>query len=78
MLKNNKIQEAISNLARFCWDNLNQLIAEGFDINEDDFQHISPIPYKHIKRYGKFSFKEEIKLGENGLRDLVKPRKPQK
>lgn len=57
---------------------INQLIAEGFDINEDDFQHISPIPYKHIKRYGKFSFKEEIKVGQNGLRDLVKPRKQPK
>mgnify|MGYP006355091649 FL=1 len=57
---------------------INQLIAEGFDINEDDFQHISPLPYKHIKRYGKFSFKEEIKVGQNGLRDLINPRKQPK
>lgn len=54
---------------------ISELKAEGVEINEDDYQHISPAPYSHIKRYGKFSFKEKIKVGENGLRPLKKPSK---
>lgn len=51
---------------------LEQLKAEGYEIQEDDLQHISPARYEHINRYGKYSFKAEIPL--NGqLRPLRSP-----
>ena len=49
---------------------VNQLKNEGFIVNENDFVHISPAPFEHINRLGKYSFDDEIKLEENGLRAL--------
>jgi TnpA family transposase len=47
-----------------------QLKNEGFVVNENDFVHISPAPFEHINRLGKYSFNDEIKLEDNGLRAL--------
>ena len=41
-------------------------------MNEEDFDHISPAVFEHINRLGKYNFKDEIKLEENGLRALRK------
>jgi hypothetical protein len=49
---------------------LNQLKSEGYLVNEDDFVHISPAPFQHINRLGKYVFNNEINLEENGLRAL--------
>lgn len=49
---------------------LDQLKSEGYVMNEDDFVHISPAPFQHINRLGKYVFNNEIKLEENGLRAL--------
>ena len=54
---------------------IKELKNEGYEINEDDFEHISPAPFEHINRLGKYNFKDEIKLEENGLRALRKPKK---
>ena len=54
---------------------LKELKSEGYQINEEDLEHISPAPFEHINRLGKYNFKDEIKLGENGLRALRKPKK---
>lgn len=54
---------------------LQELKNEGYQVNEDDFKHISPAPFEHINRLGKYNFKEEIQLEENGLRALRKPKK---
>ena len=53
---------------------IKELKNEGYEINEDDFEHISPAPFEHINRLGKYNFKDEIKLEENGLRALRKPK----
>ena len=45
---------------------------EGLSINADDFEHISPAPFEHINRLGKYSFKTEFEKGNNGLRPLRK------
>jgi len=44
-------------------------------INEEDFEHISSAHFEHINRLGKYNFKDEVKLEENGLRALRKPKK---
>lgn len=49
---------------------LKHLQNEGLNIHEDDFTHISPAPFEHINRLGKYIFNDEIKLEENGLRAL--------
>jgi TnpA family transposase len=49
-----------------------QLRSEGITIDETDLQHISPSPFEHINRLGKYSFKNEIELDTNGLRPLRK------
>lgn len=54
---------------------LKQLKEEGVHVDENDFEHISPAPFEHINRLGKYNFKDEIKLEENGLRALRKPNK---
>ena len=56
-----------------------ELKEEGYDaggepLNEEDFDHISPAVFEHINRLGKYNFKDEIKLEENGLRALRKPK----
>lgn len=53
---------------------IKELKNEGYEINEDDFEHISPAPFEHINRLGKYNFKDEMKLEENGLRALRKPK----
>lgn len=52
---------------------LKQLQKEGYQVDEKDFEHISPAPFEHINRLGKYDFKDEIRLQENGLRALRKP-----
>jgi len=52
----------------------------GEPLDEEDFEHISPAPFEHINRLGKYNFKaaaaaDEIKLEDNGLRALRKPKK---
>jgi hypothetical protein len=42
---------------------IKQLRTEGLTIDENDFQHISPSPFEHINRLGKYSFKNEIVMG---------------
>jgi hypothetical protein len=59
---------------------LKELKSEGYQINEEDLEHISPAPFEHINRLGKYNFKaaaaaDEIKLEKNGLRALRKPKK---
>lgn len=53
---------------------LKELKEEGCEINEEDLDHISPASFEHINRLGKYNFKDEIKLEENGLRALRKPK----
>jgi len=53
---------------------LKELKEEGYEVNEEDFDHISPAVFEHINRLGKYNFKDEIKLEENGLRALRKPK----
>jgi TnpA family transposase len=52
---------------------ISELKKDGVEINENDYQHISPAPFEYINRLGKYNFKNELKLGINGLRDLRKP-----
>jgi len=51
---------------------IKQLRLEGFEINETDFVHISPAPFEHINRLGKYSFDIEFEVDSNGLRPLRK------
>ena len=56
-----------------------ELKDEGYEVNEEDLDHISPASFEHINRLGKYNFKaaaaaDEIKLEENGLRALRKPK----
>ena len=58
---------------------LKELKEEGYDVKEEDFDHISPAPFEHINRLGKYNFKaaaaaDEIKLEDNGLRALRIPK----
>jgi len=53
---------------------IKELKNEGYEINEEDFEHISPASFEHINRLGKYNFKDEIKLEDNGLRALRKPK----
>jgi TnpA family transposase len=54
---------------------IKQLKTEGYSINEADYGFISPAPFEHINRLGKYNFKDEIKVIENGLRELRKPKR---
>jgi hypothetical protein len=49
---------------------IKQLLSEGFEINEADFEHISPAPFEHINRLGKYSFDTDFEVAANGLRPL--------
>jgi len=51
---------------------IKQLQLEGFEINETDFEHISPAPFEHINRLGRYSFDTDFEVRENGLRPLRK------
>ena len=39
-------------------------------VNEEDFEHLSPSPFEHINRLGKYSFWGKIEVAEDGLRPL--------
>ncbi len=41
-------------------------------VREEDFEHISPAPFEHINRLGKYSFKAIFEVNTNGLRPLRK------
>jgi TnpA family transposase len=51
---------------------IKQLQREGFHIDENDFEHISPAPFEHINRLGKYSFNAVFEKNNNGLRPLRK------
>ena len=53
---------------------IKQLHQEGYIIDENDFELISPAPFEHIKRLGKYSFATNPILESNGLRPLSKPK----
>ena len=53
---------------------IEQLHHEGYIIDENDFGFISPAPFAHINRLGKYSFNADPDLGGNGLRPLRKPK----
>ena len=52
---------------------LKQLKKEGFEVDEKDLEHVSPAPFEHINRLGKYDFNDKIRLQENGLRALRRP-----
>ncbi len=52
---------------------IKQLRDEGYHIDEDDLRRISPAPFEHINRLGKYDFKDEIRLENNGFRALRIP-----
>jgi hypothetical protein len=41
-------------------------------IRKENFEHISPAPFEHINRLGKYSFKADFEVKTNGLRPLRK------
>ncbi|QDZ64581.1 hypothetical protein EVD20_21885 [Elizabethkingia bruuniana] len=49
---------------------INQLYFEGYDISDEDFEHISPAPFEHVNRLGKYSFSTTFEVNNNGLRPL--------
>jgi TnpA family transposase len=51
---------------------INQLYSEGIEINDVDFEHISPAPFEHINRLGKYSFNTSFQTNKKGLRPLRK------
>jgi len=53
---------------------IKELHREGYPIDENDFEFISPAPFAHINRLGKYSFNTNPDLGGNGLRPLRKPK----
>ena len=53
---------------------IKQLHQEGYQIDENDFEFISPAPFAHINRLGKYSFNADPDLRGNGLRPLRKPK----
>ena len=53
---------------------IKELQNEGPVVNEQDFERISPAPFEHINRLGKYNFKDAIQLEGNGLRALRKPK----
>lgn len=49
---------------------LKQLKNEEIRVDENDFEHISPAPFEHINRLGKYSFDVNFERETNGLRPL--------
>ncbi|MBC7748661.1 MAG: Tn3 family transposase [Methylotenera sp.] len=62
------VQEAIKQLQK------EGTVAGNEPLIENDFVHISPSPFEHINRLGKYVFNNEILLEENGLRPLRNPK----
>lgn len=52
---------------------LNQLKAEGYEIDENDIRNLSPARSEHINMYGRYYFNVEEGLSRAKLRDLKKP-----
>ncbi len=52
---------------------LNQLRAEGFEVNADDVARLSPLIYKHINFQGRYSFALPESVAQGGLRPLRDP-----
>lgn len=52
---------------------LKQLEKEGFGVSDEDLPRISPAPFEHINRLGKYDFKTEINAQANVLRPLRTP-----
>ena len=51
---------------------LRKLQKEEIRVDENDFEHISPAPFEHINRLGKYSFEITFEMDINGLRPLRK------
>jgi hypothetical protein len=51
---------------------LKQLQNEEIRVDDNDFGHISPAPFEHINRLGKYSFDVNFERATNGLRPLRK------
>jgi TnpA family transposase len=49
---------------------IKQLREEGYVVDNNDLEIISPAPFEHINRLGKYSFDSTPILGSNGLRPL--------
>lgn len=50
---------------------IEELIERGQAVDEADIEHLSPVRFKHINRYGKFRFDlEDNELAPSGLRPL--------
>ena len=52
---------------------LRQLQAEGYPINEDHFEYLSPSRYEHINRLGKYSFVNQTLFDSTHRRPLRHP-----
>jgi TnpA family transposase len=52
---------------------LDQLRAEGYEVNPDDLARISPARYEHINPYGKYQFDLANDLSRSHLRPLRQP-----
>lgn len=54
---------------------LDQLKNEGYEVKDEDIEHLSPARSAHINVYGKYYFNVEEGLRRKGLRELRKPEK---
>ena len=54
---------------------LDQLKNEGYQVKDEDIEHLSPARSAHINVYGKYYFNVEEGLRRKGLRELRKPEK---
>lgn len=52
---------------------ITQLRAEGYPVQDEDLVHLSPAPFEHINRLGKYTFAEQEALLSKGLRPLRHP-----
>lgn len=50
-----------------------QLQSEGYEVRNSDLNHISPCRFRHINKYGKYSFNVEEEMSRKELRPLQKP-----
>ena len=52
---------------------LEELRAEGYEVQEEDVAHLSPARHEHINPHGKYQFNLERELNRAGLRPLRRP-----
>lgn len=50
-----------------------QLQSEGYEVRNSDLNHISPCRFRHINKYGKYSFNVEEEMSRKELSPLQKP-----